>query len=118
MLQVALESAQQATDPIQALLRKELIEGIRSLLHCLTNRERAVFERFFLDRVSPQDIAALLDTSLASIYNSISRARMKVQYERLRVHVSMYIEKRREHGKPKRKLLVPPSIRIAWKDDE
>ncbi len=116
--QRAHESAQQAADPTQALLRKELIECIRSLLHCLTSRERDVFERFFLDRLPPQDIAVLLNTSVASIYNSISRARTKVQHERLRVHVSMYIEKRRKLGKPKRKLLAPPSIRIAWKDDE
>lgn len=116
--QKTLESAQQAIDPTQALLRKELIDGIRSLLHCLTSRERDVFERFFLDRLQPQDIALLLNTSVASIYNSISRARTKVQHERLRVHVSMYIEKRRELGKPKRKLLAPPSIRIAWKGDD
>jgi RNA polymerase sigma factor (sigma-70 family) len=114
----ALESARQATDPTSALLRKELIDGIRSLLHCLTSREKDVFERFFLDQLPPQDIAAILNTSVASIYNSISRARMKVQHERLRVHISMYIEKRRVLGKQKRKLLTPPCIRIAWRDDE
>jgi RNA polymerase sigma factor (sigma-70 family) len=114
----ALESARQATDPTTALLRKELIDGIRSLLHCLTSREKDVFERFFLDQLPPQDIAALLNTSVASIYNSLSRARMKVQQERLRVHISMYIEKRRVLSKQKRKLLTPPCIRIAWEDDE
>ena len=114
----ALESARQASDPAIALLRKELIDGIRSLLHCLTSREKEVFERFFLDQLPPQDIAALLNTSVASTYNSISRARLKVQHERLRVHVSMYIEKRRALGKPKRKLLAPPCVRVAWRDDE
>jgi RNA polymerase sigma factor (sigma-70 family) len=113
-----LESARQASDPTSTLLRKELIDGIRSLLHCLTSREKDVFERFFLDQLPPQDIAALLDTSVASIYNSISRARMKVQHERLRVHVSIYIEKRRALGKLKHKLLAPPCVRIAWRDDE
>ncbi|MCC3373819.1 RNA polymerase sigma factor [Cohnella sp. REN36] len=114
----ALESDRQTSDPTSVLLRQELIEGIRSLLHCLTSREKDVFERFFLDQLSPQDIAAFLHTSVASIYNSISRARMKVQHERLRVHVSMYIDKRRALGKPKRKLLAPPCIRIAWRDGE
>lgn len=113
----ALESARQAVDPTSALLRKELIDGIRGLLHCLTSREKEVFERFFFDQLPPQDIAALLDTSVASIYNSISRARMKVQQERIRTYVSMYIEKRRILGKPKRKLLAPPCIRTAWGDD-
>ncbi|QHT58769.1 sigma-70 family RNA polymerase sigma factor [Paenibacillus lycopersici] len=116
--QSALESARQATDPTQALLRKELVDGIRSLLRCLTRREKDVFERFFLDQLPPQDIAALLHTSVASIYNSLSRARTKMQHERIRVHVSMYIEQRRALGKPKRKLLAPPGIRIAWKGDE
>ncbi|SEO80647.1 RNA polymerase sigma factor, sigma-70 family [Paenibacillus sp. OV219] len=113
----ALETARQAVDPTSALLRKELIDGIRGLLHCLTSREKEVFERFFLDQLSPQDIAAHLHTSVGSIYNSISRARSKVQQERLRIHVSMYIEKRRAHGKPKRKLLAQPCIRIAWEGD-
>lgn len=116
--QSALESARQASDPTLALQRKELIDGIQSLLHCLTSREKEVFERYFLDQLPPQDIAALLHTSVASIYNSISRARMKVQHERIRVHISMYIEKRRTLGKSKKKLLAPPCVRIAWKGDE
>ncbi|WP_127585534.1 RNA polymerase sigma factor [Paenibacillus koleovorans] len=114
----ALESAQRSSDPSIASLRKELIDVIRCLLHCLTRREKEVFERFFLDQLPLQDIAALLNTSIASIYNSISRSRQKVLHERLRVHVSVYIEKRMTLGKPKRKLPAQPCVRVGWKDDE
>jgi len=112
----ALDSARQAYDPSAALLRKELVDGIRSLLHCLSPREKRIFEAYFFEQLPPQDIAALLDTAVANVYNSISRARSKMQQERIRVHISMYVKQRQKLGKPAKKLLAPPSFKPAWKD--
>jgi RNA polymerase sigma factor (sigma-70 family) len=112
----ALDSARQAYDPSAALLRKELIDGIRSLLHCLSPREKRIFEAYFFEQLPPQDIAALLDTAVANVYNSISRARSKMQQERIRVHISMYVQQRQKLGKPAKKLLAPPSFKPLWKD--
>lgn len=112
----ALDSARQAYDPAAALLRKELVDGIRSLLHCLSPREKRIFEAYFFEQLPPQDIAALLNTAVANVYNSISRARSKMQQERIRVHISMYVQRRRKMGKPGKVLLAPPSFKPLWKD--
>jgi RNA polymerase sigma factor (sigma-70 family) len=112
----ALDAARQANDPSRALLRKELIDGIRSMLHCLSSRERRIFEAYFFDQLPPQDIAALLDTAVANVYNGISRSRLKIQQERIRVHISFYIKQRQQFGKPAKRLLAPPLYKITWKD--
>ncbi len=112
----ALDDARQAHDPSVALLRKELVDGIRSLLYCLSPREKRIFEAYFFEQLPPQDIAALLDTAVANVYNSVSRSRSKMQQERIRLHVSMYVQQRKESGKPVRRLLAPPSFMPKWKD--
>jgi RNA polymerase sigma factor (sigma-70 family) len=112
----SLESSRYANDPSSSLLRKELIDGIRSLLHCLSIKEKLIFQAYFFDQLSPLEIAALMDTSVANIYNSISRSRVKMQQERIRVHISLYIEKRQKSGKPVRKLIAPPILKTHWKE--
>ncbi|WP_051251251.1 RNA polymerase sigma factor [Paenibacillus harenae] len=112
----ALESARQAHDPSAALLRKELINGIRSLLHCLSPREKRIFEAYFFEQLPPKDIAILLNTAVANVYNSISRARGKMQQELIRAHISMYVKHRKKMGKPAKKLLAPPLFKPVWKD--
>ncbi|TMV46395.1 sigma-70 family RNA polymerase sigma factor [Paenibacillus mesophilus] len=101
---------QQSRDPAAALMRKETLDGIRQLLACLSAREKHIFEAHFFRHVTPQEIAVVLDTSVANVYNSISRARGKLQRERLRLHISMYVKQRRDAGKPKSKLLAPPIL--------
>jgi RNA polymerase sigma factor (sigma-70 family) len=108
----SLESSRHANDPSSSLLRKELIDGIRSLLHCLSIREKRIFQAYFFDQLSPLEIAALLDTSVANVYNSISRSRGKIQQERIRVHIGLYIEERKRLGKPVKKLLAPPLLKL------
>jgi RNA polymerase sigma factor (sigma-70 family) len=112
----AHHAAQSELDPSGAVLRKELIEGIRNLLHCLSAREKRIFEAYFFDQLPPQEIAALLDTSVANVYNSISRSRGKVQQARIRKQISLYIEQRATLNKPRRILLAPPALIILWKE--
>ncbi len=109
------ERVRQSQDPAAALMRKEMVEGIRQMLACLSARERHIFEAHFFRHVTPQEIAILLDTSVANVYNSLSRARSKVQRERLRMHIGMYVRHRKDSGKPKAKLLAPP---ILWSPAE
>jgi RNA polymerase sigma factor (sigma-70 family) len=100
----------QMQDPEAALLRKELIEGIRVLFACLSAREKDIFEAHFFHYVTPFEIARALDTSVANVYNSISRAKVKLQRERLRLFISLYVKERHNDGKPKAKLLDPPIL--------
>jgi RNA polymerase sigma factor (sigma-70 family) len=95
-------------DPVAALLRKETFEGILEMLHCLSSRERTMFESFFFRQLSPAEIAHLYGTSTANVYNHLANSRKKLQKERLRVQMSLYIEKRRKKGLPKAKTLGPP----------
>ncbi|SDW18628.1 RNA polymerase sigma factor, sigma-70 family [Paenibacillus sp. CF384] len=113
---LALDEAKQATDPSAALLRKDLVDGIRGMMYCLTSREKRIFEAYFFDQLSPQHIASLMDTAVANVYNSISRSRQKLQQERIRTQISMYIEGRKKTGKPAVKLLAPPQYKITWKE--
>jgi hypothetical protein len=50
----------------------------------------------------------LFHTSTANVYNHIANSRRKVKQERLRVHVSMYVDKRRQFGLPRARTLAPP----------
>ncbi|WP_177245773.1 RNA polymerase sigma factor [Paenibacillus sp. BC26] len=113
---LALDEAKQAHDPSAALMRKDLVDGIRSMMYCLTSREKRIFEAYFFDQLSPQHIASLMDTAVANVYNSISRARQKLQQERIRSQISLYIEGRKKLGKPAVKLLAPPLYQITWRD--
>jgi len=95
-------------DPVSVVLRKETMAGIRELLHCLTKRERAIFESYFFGQLSPAEIAALFQTSTSNVYNHISTAKRKVQQERIKVQVSMYLKTRRASGLPLAKVLPRP----------
>ncbi|MET3697254.1 RNA polymerase sigma factor (sigma-70 family) [Bacillus oleivorans] len=97
-------------NPEEYMLRYSVIEGIRSLLHCLSLRERRIFEAYFFEDLNPIEIAKLFETSKANVYNTISRSRAKVQKERIRLCIREYVEKRSSLGQPKRKILAKPDI--------
>jgi len=97
-------------DPVQGLLRSELLDGLRALLHGLGKRERQIFEAHFFRDLSPEEIAERLGTTRANVYNLLSRSRAKVQKERIRVAIRGYVEKRAELGKPRIRILPPPSL--------
>ncbi|WP_235885408.1 sigma factor-like helix-turn-helix DNA-binding protein [Paenibacillus cymbidii] len=74
----------------------------------LNKRERSIFETHFFGELPPAEIARLLGTSSASVYNSISRARAKLRQERTRVTLSLYVRRRAEQGLPRRNVLPSP----------
>jgi RNA polymerase sigma factor (sigma-70 family) len=102
------EESQHYDDPAECLMRREMLVGLRTLLHVLNKRERSIFEAHFFGELSSGEIARLLGTSSASVYNSLSRARLKVRQERTRVTLSLYVKRRAELSLPRRKVLATP----------
>jgi RNA polymerase sigma factor (sigma-70 family) len=104
----AEQQARSNHDPEGSLIRKEMLQGFHLLLNCLNKRERDIFEARFFGELPPAEIAALFGTTTANVYNSLSRSRAKLQKERMRISISVYVQKRAELGLPKRKILSPP----------
>lgn len=98
------------SDPARRLLRKELLDSLRALLHGLTKRERQIFEAHFFGELPPEEIAALFGTTRANVYNLLSRSRAKVQKERIRVAITGYVRTRAELGKRSVNILPPPYL--------
>jgi RNA polymerase sigma factor (sigma-70 family) len=100
----------QEDNPEEHLMRLSVVEGICTLLKCLTKREKAFFEAYFFEDLPPLEIAKLFNTTKANVYNTISRSRIKVQKERLRITIHQYVQRKEERGVCKRKVLLKPDI--------
>ncbi|MEF3302769.1 RNA polymerase sigma factor [Paenibacillus sp. GYB003] len=106
----AAEEARIHGDPAKGMLRRELYDSLRALLHCLSKRERDIFEAHFFGELSPAEIARLFDTTTANVYNLLSRSRTKVQKERIRVSIRLYVQRRAELGLKRVNILPPPRL--------
>ncbi|BBH22503.1 hypothetical protein Back11_38480 [Paenibacillus baekrokdamisoli] len=104
------EEAKQSNDPVRNLLRRELMENLHSLLHCLSRWERQIFEAHFFRELSPSEIAELFETTTANVYNLLSRSRAKVQKERIRVTIFIYVQHRAELGLKRVNILRAPQM--------
>lgn len=104
------EGDKQSGDPVKYLLRRELMENLRSLLHCLSRRERQIFEAHFFGELSPAELAQMFDTTTANVYNLLSRSRAKVQKERIRVTIHLYVQHRAERNLKRVNILRAPQI--------
>lgn len=106
----AEEEARRSYNPERHLLRQETLQGIHMLIRCLSKKERSIFEARFFGELSPSEIAELFDMTTANVYNLLSRSRVKLQKERIRHSISLFVERRAALGLPRRKLLAPPPI--------
>jgi len=97
-------------NPEALLVQKETLETMLGLFSCLKRRERGIFEAYFFKHLSPQEIAAMFDTTTASVYKTISRTRQKLQHERIRVYINEHLNRRKEKKCMTKKLLERPSI--------
>ncbi|MGM8215016.1 RNA polymerase sigma factor [Bacillaceae bacterium W0354] len=100
----------QQMNPEVLLLKKEMLEGIRDLLFCLSNKERQVFEAYFFDQITPSEIADLFGVSIGNIYTTLSRTRTKVKKERTRLYLNGYFKLQINKGITKRKILNKPIL--------
>lgn len=96
--------------PEQYVMRQETLASIHMLIRCLNKRERGIFEARFFGELPPAEIADLFDTTTANVYNTLSRSRAKLQKERIRISISLYVQRRASLGLPRRKILTPPLI--------
>lgn len=106
----AAEEAKRSSDPMKGLLRRELVENLRMLMHGLGMRERQIFEAHFFSELSPSEIASLFGMTTANVYNLLSRSRAKVQKERIRVSIRNYVQQRAETGQKRVHILRTPHI--------
>jgi RNA polymerase sigma factor (sigma-70 family) len=104
------EEAMRGQNPEACLLRKEMLQSIHMLITCLNKRERGIFEARFFGELPPAEIAALFNMTTANVYNSLSRSRVKLQKERIRVSLNIYVRRRAELGRPRRNILSPPPL--------
>lgn len=95
-------------NPETLLMKKDMLEGIRDLLMCLTKRERQVFEAYFFQQITPAEIAKLFGMSMSNIYTTLSRSRTKVRKERTRIYLSKYLKDQLGKDAQKRKVLPKP----------
>lgn len=105
----ASEAACADHDPAEHLLRKELYETIHAVLHCLTRKERSIFEAHFFRQLSPDEIAAMYRMSVGSIYTYLHRSRRKLREEHIRISLGLLPEKEEGTLKRNRMLHLP-----AW----
>ncbi|MBP1989628.1 RNA polymerase sigma factor [Paenibacillus eucommiae] len=102
------------TDPAVRLARCEWYETIRQLLLCLSKRERAFFESYFFEQLSPKEIADLYRTTTGNVYMVLSRSKKKLMEERIRRDLDRYISHRRLGGTMEKMILKKPRV-LHWK---
>ncbi|KMK77180.1 hypothetical protein AB990_06420 [Alkalihalobacillus pseudalcaliphilus] len=95
-------------NPTEHLLRAEIFEQIQRLLECLSMKERHVFKLYFFAGFSANDIAMHLHTDKSNIYNLLSRAKRKVQKERIIVSIDQYVIERKRINKKQTNILRTP----------
>ncbi|MBD0384410.1 RNA polymerase sigma factor [Paenibacillus sedimenti] len=86
-------AADKENNPEELLLRKELYETIQVLLHCLNRKERGMFEAYFFRQLSPDEIAALYQTTTGSVHTYLHRSRRKLRQAHVRILLGLPPEK-------------------------
>jgi len=95
-------------DPSEIVMRRELLQTITGMMHCLNPRERRIVESHFFDHLSPLEIGRLFEISQANVYQVLSRSRKKLIQEKTRVVVDQYMKTRKDAGIMKQAVLRKP----------
>ncbi|MFE6074655.1 RNA polymerase sigma factor [Paenibacillus sp. NPDC057886] len=74
-------------DPYQAVAQQEMANNLHKLLGCLNEREQQVFTSYWMEQLSPQEIACRFNLTSANVYQILSRSRKKVS--QLHIHFSV-----------------------------
>ncbi|GAA4838671.1 hypothetical protein GCM10023310_15570 [Paenibacillus vulneris] len=73
------EEQQAESEPQKALLRKEWLSLFRSLLPCLNERERGMFEAYFFLQLTAGEVAERYGTTTGSVHTYLYRSKAKIQ---------------------------------------
>lgn len=95
-------------NPEEVMMRRELLQTITGMLHCLSTRERRIVESHFFDHLQPHEIARLFQMSQANVYQVLSRSRKKLVQEKTRVVVDQYVNARKDARKMTKAVLNKP----------
>jgi RNA polymerase sigma factor (sigma-70 family) len=104
-------------EPLEQMMRKEILDTIKSLLPCLKKREREVFEAYFFDQFSPQEIAELFSMTTGNVYTTLHRSKVKIQQDHLRTFLSIEINRRRKSGNMRRRIIEKSPIVDLYKSN-
>ncbi|RPK26182.1 RNA polymerase sigma factor [Paenibacillus xylanexedens] len=74
-------------DPYQAVAQQEMRNNLHRLLGCLNEREQQVFTSYWMEQLSPQEMACKFNLTSANVYQILSRSRKKVS--QLHIHLSV-----------------------------
>ncbi|MCP1187292.1 RNA polymerase sigma factor [Paenibacillus sp. 1781tsa1] len=74
-------------DPYQAVAQQEMRNNLHRLLGCLNEREQQVFTSYWMEQLSPQEMACKFNLTSANVYQILSRSRKKVA--QLHIHLSV-----------------------------
>ncbi|ETT54702.1 hypothetical protein BK124_26500 [Paenibacillus amylolyticus] len=74
-------------DPYQAVAQQEMRNNLHRLLGCLNEREQQVFTSYWMEQLSPQEMAYKFNLTIANVYQILSRSRKKVS--QLHIHLSV-----------------------------
>ncbi|REK76683.1 sigma-70 family RNA polymerase sigma factor [Paenibacillus paeoniae] len=110
MMSAKFQESSAASNPEEHIVRQETFETILNLFSCLKPRERGIFEAYFFQQLSPQEIATLFDMTMSSVYKSLARTRQKLQHERIRVFIQDHLVQRRDKNSSSKKILERPNI--------
>ncbi|MFC9710808.1 RNA polymerase sigma factor [Paenibacillus sp. NPDC056933] len=80
-------SQEKGNDPYQAIVQQEMRTNLHKLLGCLNEREQQVFTSYWMEQLSPQEIACKFNLTSANVYQILSRSRKKVS--QLHIHLSV-----------------------------
>jgi RNA polymerase sigma factor (sigma-70 family) len=98
-------------DPSMLLAKGEIVQMIQELLHCLSKRERSIFEAHFFGELSPPEIAKLFDTTTVNVYKLLSRSKQKIQLEkRYYISIQEFVAHKSQAGELTKVMLDRPKL--------
>lgn len=98
------------------VMLKDAYNSVRTMLCCLSRRERQVFESCFFHDMSTTDIAAKYEISINNVYSVLSRAKDKIYKQHVYTAIKQYISKIKEHDRLDKIILKKPEpfLFLSW----
>jgi RNA polymerase sigma factor (sigma-70 family) len=98
-------------DPYQAIVQQEMRNNFHKLLGCLNEREQQVFTSYWMEQLSPQEIACRFNLTSVNVYQILSRSRKKVSQHHIHLSVEEMLAEWHSIGQNRVILEEPLSFR-------